>query len=327
VIHGIRQFTRLLKISAILSRYRLDEFLEATHLYRPMRLLRVIAPGGRRGVADAPRGERLRLALNEMGPIYVKFGQIMSTRRDMIPADIADELALLQDQVPPFPGEQAQAIIEKALEKPVTELFQSFELKPLASASIAQVHAATLHDGREVVVKVVRPGIRKQLRRDIDLLYAIANLAEKYSAAAQRIKPPEFVREFESFVFDELDMYREASNASLLRSNFEGSKDIYIPEIYWPYCREPVLVMERAITASTSTAWPGSASVSFTPRFSATTCSTPTCIRATSWWMSATRNTPATSPWISASWPALRRPTCTTSPRISWRCSTVITSV
>ena len=245
MINGLRQFTRLLKISAILSRYRLDEFLEATHLYRPMRLLRVIAPWGRRNVADAPRGVRLRLALNEMGPIYVKFGQIMSTRRDMIPADIADELALLQDQVPSFPGEQAQAIVEKALEKSTAELFQSFDLTPLASASIAQVHAATLHDGSEVVVKVVRPGIRKQLRRDIDLLYAIANLAEKYSAAGQRVKPPEFVREFETFVFDELDMYREASNASLLRSNFEGSKDLYIPEIYWPYCREPVLVMER----------------------------------------------------------------------------------
>ncbi len=245
MIHGLRQFARLLKISAILSRYRLDDLLEATHLYRPVRLLRGIIPWGRGSVADAPRGERLRLALNEMGPIYVKFGQIMSTRRDMIPEDIANELALLQDQVPPFPGEQAQLIIEKALEKPVTELFKSFELKPLASASIAQVHAAVLHDGREVVVKVVRPGIRKQLRRDIDLLYAIAHLAEKYSEAAQRIKPPEFVREFETFVFDELDMYREASNASLLRSNFAGSKDLYIPEIYWPYCREPVLVMER----------------------------------------------------------------------------------
>jgi len=245
VINGFRQFTRLLKISAILSRYRLDEFLEATHLYHPMRLLRVIAPWGRRNVADAPRGERLRLALNEMGPIYVKFGQIMSTRRDMIPADIADELALLQDRVPPFPGEQAQAIVEEALEKSTAELFRSFDLTPLASASIAQVHAATLNDGSEVVVKVVRPGIRKQLRRDIDLLYSIANLAEKYSAAGQRVKPPEFVREFETFVFDELDMYREASNASLLRSNFEGSKDLYIPEIYWPYCREPVLVMER----------------------------------------------------------------------------------
>jgi ubiquinone biosynthesis protein len=245
VIHGFRQFSRLLKISAILSRYRLDEFLEATHLYRPMRLLRVIAPWGRRHVADAPRGERLRLALNEMGPIFVKFGQILSTRRDMIPEDIADELALLQDQVPPFPGEEAKAIVERELEKPVEELFGVFETTPLASASIAQVHAATLPDGNEVVVKVVRPGIRKQLRRDIDLLYAIAGLAEKYWEGGQRVRPQEFVREFETFVFDELDMYREASNASLLRSNFEGSKDLYIPEIYWPYCREPVLVMER----------------------------------------------------------------------------------
>ncbi len=245
MIHGFRQFSRLLKISAILSRYRLDEFLEATHLYRPMRLLRVIAPWGRRHVADAPRGERLRLALNEMGPIFVKFGQILSTRRDMIPTDIADELALLQDQVPAFPGEEARAIIEQALEKPVEQLFQSFDMTPLASASIAQVHAATLPDGDKVVVKVVRPGINKQLRRDIDLLYAIAGLAEKYWEGGQRVRPQEFVREFETFVFDELDMYREASNASLLRSNFEGSKDLYIPEIYWPYCREQVLVMER----------------------------------------------------------------------------------
>jgi ubiquinone biosynthesis protein len=175
----------------------------------------------------------------------VKFGQIMSTRRDMIPADIADELALLQDQVPPFPGAEAKAIVEQELEKPVEELFQSFDTTPLASASIAQVHAATLPDGNEVVVKVVRPGIRKQLRRDIDLLYSIAGLAEKYWEGGQRVRPQEFVREFETFVFDELDMYREASNASMLRSNFEGSKELYIPEIFWPYCREPVLVMER----------------------------------------------------------------------------------
>jgi ubiquinone biosynthesis protein len=245
VIHSSRQFARLLKISVILSRYRLDEFLEATHLYRPSRLLRVLAPWGRRGVADKPRGERLRLALNEMGPIYVKFGQIISTRRDLIPPDIADELALLQDQVPPFPGEQARAIIEAALDKPVAELFASFELQPLASASIAQVHAASLPDGREIVVKVVRPGIEKQLRRDIDLLMAIAQLAEKYWEGGARVKPTEFVREFETFVFDELDMYREASNASLLRSNFEGSADLYIPEIHWQYCKDRVLVMER----------------------------------------------------------------------------------
>ena len=245
MIHGFRQFARLLKISAILSRYRLDEFLEATHLYRPMRLLRVIAPWGRKHIADAPRGERLRRALNQMGPIFVKFGQILSTRRDMIPPDIADELALLQDQVTPFPGEQAQTIIEEALGQPIAELFQSFDTTPLASASIAQVHAATLPDGDEVVIKVVRPGIREQLRQDIDLLYAIAGLAEKYWEGGQRVKPHEFVREFETFIFDELDMFREASNASLLRSNFEGSKDLYIPEIYWPYCRQQVLVMER----------------------------------------------------------------------------------
>jgi ubiquinone biosynthesis protein len=245
MIHTLRQFARMLKISAILSRYQLDEFLEATHLYRPMRLLRVVLPWGRADVADKPRGERLRLALNEMGPIYVKFGQIISTRRDLVAPDIADELALLQDQVPPFAGEEAQAIVEKALKKPVSDLFASFDLEPLASASIAQVHSATLPDGRDVVVKVVRPGIRKLIRRDIDLLMAIAKLAEKYWEGGQRVRPPEFVREFETFVFDELDMTREAANASALRKNFEGSSELYIPEIYWPYTKEQVLVMER----------------------------------------------------------------------------------
>jgi ubiquinone biosynthesis protein len=245
MIHGLRQFARLIKLSAILSRYRLDEFLEATHLYRPMRLLRVVAPWGRRGVADKPRGERLRLALQEMGPIYVKFGQIISTRRDLVATDIADELALLQDQVPPFPGAEAQAIVEQALKQPVSELFASFDPVPLASASIAQVHAATLPDGREVVVKVVRPGIARQIRRDIDLLMTVAELAEKYWEGGARVRPREFVREFETFVFDELDMNREAANASALRHNFAGSKDLYIPEIHWSYTKEPVLVMER----------------------------------------------------------------------------------
>ena len=245
MIHTLRQFARMLKISAILSRYELDEFLEATHLYRPMRLLRVVTPWGRTDVSDKPRGERLRLALNEMGPIYVKFGQIISTRRDLVAPDIADELALLQDQVPPFPGEDARSIIEGALKQPVAELFGSFELEPLASASIAQVHAATLPDGREVVVKVVRPGINRLIRRDIDLLMAIARLAEKYWEGGSRVKPTEFVKEFETFIFDELDMTREGSNASALRANFEGSTELYIPEIYWPYCKEQVLVMER----------------------------------------------------------------------------------
>jgi ubiquinone biosynthesis protein len=235
----------MLKISAILSRYHLDEFLEATHLYRPMRLFRSLNPWSSKGVSDKPRGERLRLALNEMGPIYVKFGQIISTRRDLVAADIADELALLQDQVPPFPGEQAQAIVEEALKKPVTELFGDFDLDPLASASIAQVHAATLPDGSQVVVKVVRPGIRKQIRRDIDLLMSVAGLAEKYWEGGPRVRPTDFVREFETFVFDELDMNREAANASALRNNFKDSKELYIPEIYWPYCKQQILVMER----------------------------------------------------------------------------------
>ncbi len=245
MIHSLRQFARMLKISAILSRYQLDEFLEATHLYRPMRLLRLVTPWGRTGLSDKPRGERLRLALTEMGPIYVKFGQIISTRRDLVAPDIADELAQLQDQVPPFPGAEAQSIIEAALKKPVSELFGAFELEPLASASIAQVHAATLPDGREVVVKVVRPGISRLIRRDIDLLMAIAGLAEKYWETGSRVRPTEFVREFETFIFDELDMTREASNASALRNNFTGSRELYIPEIYWPYCEQQVLVMER----------------------------------------------------------------------------------
>ncbi|MBT8041513.1 MAG: ubiquinone biosynthesis regulatory protein kinase UbiB [Gammaproteobacteria bacterium] len=244
MIHGIRQFARLLKISAILSKYRLDEFLQATHLYRPMRLFRFVVPGSRE-IANQPRGARLRMALQEMGPIYVKFGQIISTRRDLVAPDIADELALLQDQVPPFPGEEAQAIVEKALGNPVAELFGSFTLKPLASASIAQVHEATLPDDREVVVKVVRPGIRSQIRRDIDLLMTVARLAEKYWEDGARVKPPEFVREFEMFIFDELDMTREASNASVLRQNFKDSNDLYVPEIYWDYTKEQVLVMER----------------------------------------------------------------------------------
>jgi ubiquinone biosynthesis protein len=246
MIGGLQQFARLLRISSILARYRLDDLLAATHLYRPMKFLRVLAPWSiKAGMADKPRGERLRLALQDMGPVYVKFGQIVSTRRDLVPADIADELALLQDQVPPFPGAEAVAIIEKALQKPLAELFLDFDPEPLASASIAQVHAATLPDGREMVVKVVRPGIRRQLRRDIDLLMSIARLAEKYMEGGARVKPPEFVREFETFVFDELDMTREAANASVLRHNFKDSKDLYVPEIYWPYCREQVLVLER----------------------------------------------------------------------------------
>ena len=183
--------------------------------------------------------------MQELGPVYVKFGQIMSTRRDVLPQDIADELALLQDQVPPFPGDEALAIIEKALGEPVDKVFESFDTEPLASASIAQVHPATLHDGRQAVVKVVRPGIEVQLRKDIDLLKAIAAMAEKVLTSGARIQPTKVVEEFENVVFDELDMQREASNASMLRRNFKDSKDLYVPEVYWKWCRRRVMVMER----------------------------------------------------------------------------------
>ena len=244
MIHSLRQFLRIWHIGVILKQYRLDELFNTTRLPGPVRWMRVFIPSGK-DVSGLPRGERLRLALQELGPVYVKFGQILSTRRDLLPLDIANELALLQDQVSPFPGEQARDIIEEALGEPVDTIFASFDTQPLASASIAQVHPATLHDGREAVVKVVRPGIEKQLRKDIDLLKAIAGIAEKFLQGGARIQPLEVVREFEGVVFDELDMQREAANASMLRRNFKGSKDLYVPEVYWNWCRRRVMVMER----------------------------------------------------------------------------------
>ena len=242
--HSLRQFLRIWHIGVILKQYRLDELFNTTRLPGPVRWMRVFIPSGK-DVSGLPRGERLRLALQELGPVYVKFGQILSTRRDLLPLDIADELALLQDHVPPFPGEQARDIIEKALGEPVDTVFASFDTQPLASASIAQVHPATLHDGREAVVKVVRPGIEKQLRKDIDLLKAIAGIAEKVLQGGARIQPLKVVQEFEGVVFDELDMQREAANASMLRRNFEGSRDLYVPEVYWKWCKRKVMVMER----------------------------------------------------------------------------------
>jgi len=242
--YSLRQFLRIWHIGVILKRYRLDELFNTNRLPGPIRWMRVFMPTSK-DVSGLPRGERLRLALQDLGPVYVKFGQILSTRRDLLPLDIADELALLQDQVPPFPGEEARAIIEDALGEPVSEIFASFDTSPLASASIAQVHPATLHDGREAVVKVVRPGIHKQLRKDIDLLTTIAKLAEKFMQSGARIQPLKVVQEFETVVFDELDMQREAANASILRRNFKGSTDLYIPEVYWEWCHRKVMVMER----------------------------------------------------------------------------------
>jgi ubiquinone biosynthesis protein len=193
----------------------------------------------------SPRGRRLREALEKLGPIFVKFGQVLSTRRDLLPLDIADELAKLQDQVPPFPSDVAIAEVERSLGKPVGELFKTFESRPVASASIAQVHLAVLQDGREVAVKVLRPRVEQAIAKDLALLQAAAGLAERLWSEARRLKPREVVAEFERHLEEELDLLREASNASQLRRNFLDSKLLLVPEVHWDLCAQRVMVMER----------------------------------------------------------------------------------
>ncbi len=236
-------FFRLIRIQRILVKYGLDEFISATHLLRPLRFFFYLAP--RRRDRSAPQGERIRLALEELGPIFVKFGQAISTRRDLLPPDIANELAKLQDAVPPFPTEQAIAILETAYGKPVDTVFSRFDREPLAAASIAQVHTAELQDGTEVVVKVLRPGVREKIEQDLEVMRTIAALAARYWEHGKRLKPLEVVSEYEQTIIDELDLMREAGNAAQLKRNFEGSDMLYVPEIYWDYCRPEVLVQER----------------------------------------------------------------------------------
>jgi ubiquinone biosynthesis protein len=237
---------RLLVIQRVLVRHGLDEFVSATHLYRPLRFLYFLQPSTwlarRRG---GTRARRLRLALEELGPIFIKFGQALSTRRDLLPPDIADELAKLQDQVPPFADELARQTIEAALGQSVTTVFNQFEAAPLAAASIAQVHAATLKDGSEVVVKVLRPGMNEIIRRDLDVLYALAALARRYLPDVKRLRPDEVVAEYDKTIMDELDLMREAANAAQLKRNFADSDLLYVPTIYFDLCRTNVLVMER----------------------------------------------------------------------------------
>lgn len=239
-----RQALRLVYISWVMVKHGLDELLLATHLFRPIRFLRYFMwwHWVRR---RASRGERIRRTLEELGPIFVKFGQILSTRRDLLPDDIATELARLQDRVPPFPGAEARRIVERAYRMPIGEVFASFDESPIASASIAQVHGATLLDGRDVVVKVVRPDIEPVIRRDIGLMYILAENVERYWSQGRRLRPREVVAEFEKTIIDELDLMREAANASQLKRNFQGSELIYIPEVYWPLNRRNVMVMER----------------------------------------------------------------------------------
>jgi ubiquinone biosynthesis protein len=241
-----RVLVRLLQIQRALVRHGLDDFVRATHLYRPFRFLVYLSPWTwfQRSISGT-RGERLRLALEELGPIFVKFGQALSTRRDLLPSDIADELAKLQDRVPPFDSAMAIASIEKAFGLGLGEIFGSFEHKPLAAASIAQVHVATLKNGREVVVKILRPGMREIIDLDLEVLHYLAELADEYWEDARRLRPVELVREYRKTILDELDLLREAGNAAQLKRNFAGSSLLYVPEVYWDYCRVNVMVMER----------------------------------------------------------------------------------
>ena len=240
-----RQGLRLVQINVVLVRHGLDEIVLATHLFRPVRYLVYLSPFYWFRRKSISRGERIRRALEDLGPIFVKFGQVLSTRRDLLPLDIADELAKLQDQVPPFPGAQARARVEEVCGQPIDQLFKEFDETPLASASIAQVHAARLHDGREVVVKVLRPEVERLIRADLEVLYLIAGLAEDYWRDGRRLRPREVVAEYERTVLDELDLIREAANATQLKRNFEGSTLLYVPEVYWPLTRREVMVMER----------------------------------------------------------------------------------
>lgn len=239
------QAIRLIHINLVLLRHGLDEVILATHLLRPLRFLLYLSPWYWFRGELPPYPVRIRLVLEDLGPIFVKFGQILSTRRDLLPDDLAVELAKLQDRVPPFPGTEARALVEKAWQKPIETELDGFNETPLASASIAQVHSARLKDGREVVVKVLRPRIEKIIKRDIGLLYVVADLAQRYWRDGRRLRPVAVVAEYEKTIFDELDLQREAANASVLRRNFLGSEAIYIPEVHWDLTRENVIVMER----------------------------------------------------------------------------------
>jgi ubiquinone biosynthesis protein len=243
VIRGIAQLRRLWQIRRVVAKYGLGELL---------------GEGGRKlglqpapAIAARPIGVRIREALEELGPVFVKLGQTLSTRPDLLPPDIANELAKLQDEVPPFPGEIAHAIVEEAYGFPLSQVFEQFETRPLASASIAQVHAARLKpapgesQGMEVVVKVLRPDIEKLIRRDVDLMYTIAGLVERYWDQGKRLHPVRVVGEYEKIILDELDLLREGANASQLRRNWLGSELIYHPQVYFDQSRPNVLVMER----------------------------------------------------------------------------------
>ncbi len=248
----LRVLARLIQIQRVLVRHGLDEFVAETHLYRPLRFVFLASPWTwferRKG---ATRAERLRLALEELGPIFIKLGQALSTRRDLLPADIATELCKLQDRVPPFDGALAKRIVEEAFGRPVLDIFEEFSQQPLAAASIAQVHVAKLKadgsdgSGSDVIVKVLRPGMREIIERDLEVMHALAKLAKRNSHEARRLRVDEIVDEYEKTILDELDLMREAANAAQLRRNFEASDLLHVPKVYFDFCRVNVMVMER----------------------------------------------------------------------------------
>ncbi len=241
---AVRRLWRILRVSV---RYRLDDLLFALPLPWHLRILQILMPWRwlPRSPSTLSRGAALRLALEDLGPVFIKFGQILSTRRDLLPPDIADEMAKLQDQVPPFSSDLAIKLIEEQLGASIDEVFKTFSSTPLASASIAQVHAAQLRTGEDVVVKVIRPNLKPIIAQDIAWLLLLASLAERASPEARRLHPKEVVSDYEKTIYDELDLLREAANASQLRRNFSESPLLYVPQIYWQWSRPKVLVMER----------------------------------------------------------------------------------
>ncbi|HMV64711.1 MAG TPA: AarF/UbiB family protein, partial [Rhodocyclaceae bacterium] len=233
---------RLVKIISVSLKYGLDQMILSNE---PTGRLAWLARLARVRHFSEPSGARLRMALESLGPIFVKFGQMLSTRRDLLPPAIAEELARLQDRVPPFPSGQAVAELEAAYGRPVDRVFARFDREPVASASIAQVHFAALPDGTEVAVKILRPGIAPVIAHDLALLDAFATLLEKVWPEGRRLKPREVVAEFSKYLRDELDLMREAANCSQLRRNFKDSELLVVPEVYWDFCTANVMVMER----------------------------------------------------------------------------------